>query len=77
MRVVVGEIGWPTSGGTATDTNNARIHNQNLVNLARGGTPLKPNWGIQSYIFSMFDEKTVTKLSSNCAQQSGPVEEYN
>ncbi|BBN02364.1 protein MpGH17.10 [Marchantia polymorpha subsp. ruderalis] len=56
MRVVVGEIGWPTSGGTATDTNNARIHNQNLVNLARGGTPLKPNWGIQSYIFAMFDE---------------------
>ncbi|BBN05368.1 hypothetical protein Mp_3g12500 [Marchantia polymorpha subsp. ruderalis] len=56
MRVVVGEIGWPTSGGTDTDTNNARIHNQNLVNLARGGTPLKPNWGIQTYIFAMFDE---------------------
>ncbi|BBN17263.1 protein MpGH17.25 [Marchantia polymorpha subsp. ruderalis] len=56
MRVVVGEIGWPTSGGTATDTNNARIHNQNLVNLSRGGTPLKPNWGIQTYIFAMFDE---------------------
>ncbi|BBN17254.1 protein MpGH17.21 [Marchantia polymorpha subsp. ruderalis] len=56
MRVVVGEIGWPTSGGTATDTDNARIHNQNLVNLARGGTPLKPNWGIQTYIFAMFDE---------------------
>ncbi|BFI20437.1 hypothetical protein MPTK1_7g13110 [Marchantia polymorpha subsp. ruderalis] len=56
MRVVVGEIGWPTSGGTATDTDNAQIHNQNLVNLARGGTPLKPNWGIQTYIFAMFDE---------------------
>ncbi|BFI27904.1 protein MpGH17.9 [Marchantia polymorpha subsp. ruderalis] len=56
MRVVVGEIGWPTSGGIATDTNNARIHNQNLVNLARGGTPLKPNWEIQAYIFAMFDE---------------------
>ncbi|BFI07715.1 hypothetical protein MPTK1_2g14715 [Marchantia polymorpha subsp. ruderalis] len=56
MRVVVGEIGWPTSGGTATDTNNARIHNQNLVNLARGRTPLKPNWEIQAYIFAMFDE---------------------
>ncbi|BBN17260.1 protein MpGH17.23 [Marchantia polymorpha subsp. ruderalis] len=56
MRVVVGEIGWPTSGGTATDTDNARIHNQNLVNVARGGTPLKPNWRIQTYIFAMFDE---------------------
>ncbi|PTQ26433.1 hypothetical protein MARPO_1717s0001 [Marchantia polymorpha] len=56
MRVVLGEIGWPTSGGTATDTNNARIHNQNLVNLSRGGTPLKPNWGIQTYILAMFDE---------------------
>ncbi|BBN02031.1 protein MpGH17.5 [Marchantia polymorpha subsp. ruderalis] len=56
MRVVVGEIGWPTSGGTATDTNNARIHNQNLVSLASGGTPLKPNLEIQAYIFAMFDE---------------------
>ncbi|KAG6545093.1 hypothetical protein Mapa_013476 [Marchantia paleacea] len=56
MRVVVGEIGWPTAGGTATNTNNARIHNQNVVNIARGGTPVKPNLGIQAYIFAMFNE---------------------
>ncbi|KAG6545092.1 hypothetical protein Mapa_013475 [Marchantia paleacea] len=56
MVVTVGETGWPTAGGVETNTENARIHNQNLVSITRGGTPVKPNVQIDAYIFAMFNE---------------------
>ncbi|KAL3697034.1 hypothetical protein R1sor_011110 [Riccia sorocarpa] len=56
LLVRVGEIGWPSAGGTAANVQNAQIHNQNVVNLVRGGTPVKPNVQIDAYIFAMFNE---------------------
>ncbi|KAL3690674.1 hypothetical protein R1sor_004325 [Riccia sorocarpa] len=55
LLVRVGEIGWPSAGGTDATVQNAQIHNQNVVNLVPGGTPVKP-MQIDAYIFAMFNE---------------------
>jgi len=48
VPVIIGETGWPTAGGRDTNSNNAKIHNENVMRLA-GETN-----GI--YLFEAFDE---------------------
>uniref|UniRef100_A0ACD5WJ74 Uncharacterized protein n=1 Tax=Avena sativa TaxID=4498 RepID=A0ACD5WJ74_AVESA len=66
VRVVVSESGWPSSGGVAATTENARAYNQGLVNhIAYGagtfekpgpfGTPKKPGQ-IEAYLYAVFNE---------------------
>jgi hypothetical protein len=57
--VAVSESGWPSAGGVAATTENARAYNQGLIDrVAYGkGTPKKPMWTvIEAFMFAIFNE---------------------
>ncbi|KAL9313741.1 hypothetical protein ACSQ67_019193 [Phaseolus vulgaris] len=57
MRIVVGEIGWPTDGNKHANNKNAKRFYQGLLkNMAsKQGTPLRPG-AMEMYLFSLTDE---------------------
>ncbi|XP_061358431.1 glucan endo-1,3-beta-glucosidase 8 [Gastrolobium bilobum] len=57
LKIVVGEIGWPTDGDKNANINNAkRFYKGFLKKMASNkGTPLRPGT-IDVYLFSLFDE---------------------
>ncbi|KAG1338566.1 glucan endo-1,3-beta-glucosidase [Cocos nucifera] len=54
--IVVSESGWPSAGGIAASVDNAKIYNQNLIRHAGQGTPRRPGWAIETFLFAMFNE---------------------
>ncbi|RLN24071.1 glucan endo-1,3-beta-glucosidase GV-like [Panicum miliaceum] len=42
VGVVVSETGWPSAGGFAANVENARAHNQGVIDHVRRGTPKRP-----------------------------------
>jgi hypothetical protein len=60
LEIVVGECGWPTSGGLDATVTNAQTFNQNLIHHCKSGkgTPRYPGKQIQCFVFEMYDEDT-------------------
>ncbi|MED6181466.1 hypothetical protein PIB30_019541 [Stylosanthes scabra] len=56
LQIVVSESGWPSKGGVGASIDNAGLYYQNLINHVKGGTPMKPNGPIETYLFAMYDE---------------------
>ncbi|KAL5220906.1 hypothetical protein ABZP36_025619 [Zizania latifolia] len=55
VRIVVSESGWPSAEGFAASIDNARNHNQGLIDNAKNGTPKRPG-PLETYVFAMFNE---------------------
>ncbi|GFZ09419.1 O-Glycosyl hydrolases family 17 protein [Actinidia rufa] len=57
IRIVVGEVGWPTDGDKKANIENARRSNQGLFQhaLSGNGTPARKGV-IDAYLFSLIDE---------------------
>ncbi|GMP73578.1 hypothetical protein CsSME_00031292 [Camellia sinensis var. sinensis] len=61
LEVRVSETGWPSKGDTnevGATIENAAIYNRNLLRrqLAKEGTPLRPNNRLEVYLFALFNE---------------------
>ncbi|GFP83412.1 glucan endo-1 3-beta-glucosidase 8 [Phtheirospermum japonicum] len=57
MRIVVGEVGWPTDGDKNANVKNAKRFNEGLIQhvLSKNGTPARKG-EIDIYLFSLIDE---------------------
>ncbi|RLM61686.1 glucan endo-1,3-beta-glucosidase GV-like [Panicum miliaceum] len=55
VGVVVSETGWPSAGGFGANVENARAHNQGVIDHVRRGTPKRPGV-LETYVFAMFNE---------------------
>lgn len=57
MKIVVGEVGWPTDGDKNANVKNAKRFNQGLIHhvLSTKGTPSRKG-KIAAYLFSLIDE---------------------
>ncbi|XP_027336922.1 glucan endo-1,3-beta-glucosidase 8 [Abrus precatorius] len=57
MKIVIGEIGWPTDGEKNANINNAQRFYQGLLEKManKKGTPLRPG-PMEAYLFSLHDE---------------------
>ncbi|XP_074576085.1 glucan endo-1,3-beta-glucosidase-like [Curcuma longa] len=63
VGLVVSESGWPSNGAFGASADNARVHNQNLIDHVGKGTPRRPGVPLETYLFAMFNEN-----------QKGPAE---
>ncbi|KAI3738122.1 hypothetical protein L2E82_28141 [Cichorium intybus] len=66
VEIVVSESGWPSEGGDAATIENAGTYYKNLIRhvTATTGTPAKPGRSIETYLYSMFDERNKTGAES-------------
>ncbi|KAL2610679.1 hypothetical protein R1flu_029252 [Riccia fluitans] len=67
LKIIVGEVGWPTDGIRLANLSNAqKFNNQLLKHLAsNSGTPLRPNVTIDAYLFSLLDENVKDLLGGS------------
>ncbi|XP_002519678.3 glucan endo-1,3-beta-glucosidase 11 [Ricinus communis] len=61
IEVKVSETGWPSKGDAdeiGATIENAAMYNRNLLRrqLENEGTPLRPNWRLDVYLFALFNE---------------------
>ncbi|XP_075507844.1 glucan endo-1,3-beta-glucosidase 8 [Primulina tabacum] len=59
MKIVIGEVGWPTDGDKHANVQNAKRFNQGLIQhaLSEEGTPARKG-KLNVYLFSLIDENT-------------------
>lgn len=72
MKIMVGEIGWPTDGNKNANSKNAERFYQGLLkNLAKKkGTPLRPI-ATEMYLFALFDENLKSIAPGNFERHWG------
>lgn len=73
MRVVVGEVGWPTDGDARANAAAARkFYGGLLRKLAKGaGTPMRKGRRLEVYLFGLFDEDTKSVEPGNFERHWG------
>ncbi|XP_057830426.1 glucan endo-1,3-beta-glucosidase 11 isoform X1 [Cryptomeria japonica] len=69
LDVQISETGWPSKGDEdeiGATPENARTYNGNLLRLVsqNGGTPMKPNTTLDTYVFALFNENLKTGKTS-------------
>lgn len=69
LDVQISETGWPSKGDEdeiGATPENARTYNGNLLRLVsqNGGTPLRPNASLDTYVFALFNENLKTGKTS-------------
>ncbi|CAM8900058.1 unnamed protein product [Rhodiola kirilowii] len=72
LSVQISETGWPSKGDAdevGATAENARKYNGNLIKLMKQkkGTPMRPNWDLNIYVFALFNEN----------MKPGPTSERN
>lgn len=75
MKIIVGEVGWPTDGDKNANVQNAKNFNQGLLRhaLSGNGTPARKG-KIEVYLFSLIDENAKTIAPGNFERHWGLFE---
>ncbi|XP_075081976.1 glucan endo-1,3-beta-glucosidase 8-like [Nicotiana tabacum] len=75
VKIVVGEVGWPTDGDKNANIENAMRFNQGLIQhcLSGQGTPARKG-KIEVYLFSLIDENTKSIAPGNFERHWGIFE---
>ncbi|CAN1177721.1 Glucan endo-1,3-beta-glucosidase 8 [Linum perenne] len=78
MRIMVGEVGWPTDGDIHATMENAKRFNQGLLKhvVDGNGTPARQGSGdkIEVYLFSLIDENAKSVAPGNFERHWGIFE---
>ncbi|XP_059307173.1 glucan endo-1,3-beta-glucosidase 8-like [Lycium ferocissimum] len=76
MKIVVGEVGWPTDGDKNANIENAMRFNQGLIKhcLSGQGTPARKGKKIEVYLFSLIDENAKSIAPGNFERHWGMFE---
>ncbi|KAL7259731.1 hypothetical protein ACSBR1_005580 [Camellia fascicularis] len=77
LKILVGEVGWPTDGDTNANVKNAKRFNQGLVRhaLSGNGTPLRKGV-IEAYLFSLIDEDAKS-IAPGCFERHWGIFEFD
>lgn len=70
VKIVIGEIGWPTDGDKRATLRNAKRFYDGLLRKLAEGTPMRPG-RLDAYLFSLFDEDTKSVLPGNFERHWG------
>ncbi|KAH0467905.1 hypothetical protein IEQ34_002938 [Dendrobium chrysotoxum] len=72
LKIIVGEVGWPTDGAKSADTANAkRFYDGFLKKMATNkGTPMRPG-PLEVYLFSLIDENMKSIVPGNFERHWG------
>nr|AFK43211.1 unknown [Lotus japonicus] len=72
LRIVVGEVGWPTDGDKNANPNNAKKFYQGFLKkmASKKGTPMRPG-PMDVYLFSLFDENLKSIAPGNFERHWG------
>ncbi|KAL3355105.1 hypothetical protein AABB24_019282 [Solanum stoloniferum] len=76
MKILVGEVGWPTDGDKNANIENAMRFNQGLIKhcLSEQGTPARKGKKIEVYLFSLIDENAKSIAPGNFERHWGMFE---
>ncbi|XP_047308110.1 glucan endo-1,3-beta-glucosidase 8-like [Impatiens glandulifera] len=77
MKIIVGEVGWPTDGDKNANTENAKRFNQGFVRhaLSGNGTPARKGV-IDFYLFSLIDENAKS-IAPGCFERHWGIFEFD
>ncbi|XP_059638081.1 glucan endo-1,3-beta-glucosidase 8 [Cornus florida] len=77
MKIIIGEVGWPTDGDKTATVDNAKRFNQGLLPhvLSGNGTPIRKGV-IDVYLFSLIDENTKS-IAPGCFERHWGIFEFD